>query len=178
MVIREAIKIAYKKGYRVSDDGILYGLKGAPIVVRRRGNQRYPTFSVNVGKLTKSGVFGIPVHKFAAYCFYGDGSFQEGLVVRHINRDTCDISKENIKMGTPSDNNLDKPAEIRSYAARKARASQGYRAYNAKLCDDQVREIRVRYRNGDTARKLANEFGVSDVTIYNIVNKRRYIDVI
>lgn len=176
--IRKAIYIAYERGYRVTEDGRLINAEGRELVVKRRGKQRYPTFSLNDKRISKSGVFGIPVHRFAGYCFYGDKIFNKDLVLRHLDANTENISKENLVLGTHSDNNLDKPKSTRIRAAKKARSAQGYRPHNAKLEDAQVREIRARYNNGESGYSISEDYGVSAQTIYYIIKGKRYADVI
>lgn len=176
--MRKAISIALEKGYKMADDGVLIGMKGKPLKVRLRGKQRYPTFSVNVGDLTPSTVYGVPVHKFAAYWYYGEDSYVEGLVVRHLDGDTLNVSKENLVMGTHSENNLDKCPKVRRNAAIKARASQGSRPLNAKLTADQVRIIRERYANGESGYSISEDYGISGVTVYELIKRRKYADVI
>ncbi|MEK4360848.1 hypothetical protein NYE48_27965 [Paenibacillus sp. FSL M7-1455] len=177
MSMKEAIRLAYQKGYRVMDDGTLMGLKGKPLVVRKRGKQGYPTFSVNCGDLTPSGIYGIPVHKFAAYCFYGESTFCEGIVVRHLNANTEDVSKENIKLGTGADNEADKSPEDKSRVARIARAAQGFRALNAKFSDEEVVAIRARFASGESGASIALSLGVTRNCIYLIVKGVNYRDV-
>lgn len=172
----DIIRLAYEKGYRVSRDGKLYGMKGEELIVKKRGKQRYPTFSVNVGALTKSGVFGIPVHRFAAYCFYGEKMFEDGLVVRHLNGNVLDLRIENIKLGTNSENEHDKSAETRRRVGRIARAAQ-QRAMNSKFTDDEVREIRRRDDSGETGAAIARYLGVTRNCIYSIIKRRNYPNV-
>lgn len=175
--IRKAIYIAYEKGYRVKEDGTLIGIKGQPLVVKNRGNQRYPTFSVNVGSVTKSGVFGIPVHRFAGYCFYGDEIFNPKLCIRHLDADTENVSKQNLVLGTHSENEHDKPLEVRSRVGRIARSYQE-RANNSKFTDDEVREIRKRIANGERVLAVANELNVTRQCIHLIVKRRNYANVV
>lgn len=173
--LQKAIKIAYQKGYRVTHDGKLLGLKGNELTVKKRGKQRYPTFSVNVKDLTKSGVYGIPVHKFAAYCFYGDDVFKEGLVVRHLNANTLDISKENIILGTYSENERDKKKEVRIRVAKYARSKQ--RTWNRRFSDEDIRSIRSRIEKGETSASIARSFGVTKGCIHLIKKGENYADV-
>lgn len=175
--IRKAIYIAYEKGYRVTDDGVLVGLKGKPLTVRKRGKQRYPTFSVKVGENTGSGVFGIPTHRFAGYCFYGDKIFDADLCIRHLDANTENISKENLVLGTYSENEHDKSREDRIRVAKIARAAQG-RAMNSKFTDEQVREIRKRASDGETGADIARDLGVTRNCIYLIIKRRNYPNVI
>lgn len=175
MKLHDVIRLAYEKGYRATDDGKIIGLRGKELVLKLRGNQRYPTFPINVGNLTKSGVYGIPAHKFAAYCFYGEEAFKPGIVVRHLNGNTLDISRKNIALGTYSDNEADKPKEVKTRVAKIARAAQGRRPFNAKLTDDQVRFIRA--RTDLNGQQLADMFGVTRTTIADIRKGKKYADV-
>lgn len=170
---------AVDRGYSVSEDGEMFGPKGK-IKVSLYGKQRYPTFSTNWGS-----VFGIPVHMFAAYVFYGSLLFDKTKVVRHLNGLTLDFSKSNIVLGTPSENELDKDKETRVRSAKAGRASQGIRPSNSKLTDGQVREIKEffnilqgrRAGQGDVI-SLALRMGVSSVVLYKIKNGEYYKDVI
>lgn len=172
MSLKDAILTAYEKGYRVTDDGILIGMKGKPLRMACSGNQFYPTFSVSGVKSVnnKYGVFGIPVHKFAAYCFYGSESF-DAECVRHLNGNVLDVSMDNIALGTRSENELDKDPEVRRAVAKKARAAQGHRPSNAKFSDAEVRYIRQSAKNG---QELAEQFGVTRQAIYLIRKKKNY----
>lgn len=167
-----AILTAYDKGYRVTDNGVLVGLQGRPLSIAKRGKQKYPTFSVagvpNINN--KYGVFGIPIHKFAAYCFYGESMF-DSECVRHKNGNVLDISKENIALGTHSENQLDKSPEIRRSAASKARKSQGYRPLNAKLSDSEAEEVKT---SKEKSSVLASKYKVSRQTIWNIRTGKKY----
>lgn len=173
----ERILEAVERGYTVNEQGEFFGPKGK-LTIKKSGKQRYPTFSTNWGGF----VFGIPAHIFAAYVFYGDDAFQEGIVVRHLNADTEDLSKNNIVLGTHSENNLDKPSEARSRAAKKARAAQGKTPTNAKLTQDQVQEV-IDFYEGLEGKKagnglvaaLANKLGVSRTVLQNIKNGESYV---
>lgn len=173
----KAIEFAFKKGYRVTDSGDLIGLIGKPLSVKLSGTQRYPTFSVagfdGVGN--KYGVYGIPIHKYAAYCFYGDEA-KSSECVRHLNGNTLDFSKENIALGTHQQNEYDKVAKVRSNSARKARAAQGYRAKNSKFSTDQVEYIRNSYP-AKSYKEIAEEFNVTPQCIFLIVKRKNYSDI-
>lgn len=172
---QQRIVEAYERGYGVTECGKLHSFKG-PLKVKRHGKQRYPTFSTNW-----QGVFGVPVHLFAAYVFYGEKAFEEGIVVRHLDGDTENISKSNIVLGTHSENNLDKPKEVRIAAAKKARAAQGKTPKNAKLSLENVKEIREIYKNRGGVKmpngftsSLADKFGVSKTIIHKVVKGEHY----
>ena len=169
---------AVERGYTVNEHGEFFGPKGK-LSIRKSGKQRYPTFSTNWGGY----VFGVPAHMFAAYIFYGEECFEEGIVVRHLNADTEDLSKQNILLGSYSDNEHDKSSEKRSEVARKARAAQGKSSFSAKLTNEAVREIREFYStlegkkapNG-ALKALADKYNVSPTVIINVKNGVYYVE--
>lgn len=111
---------AYERGYRVSENGILIGVDGKEIKYAYSEKIRYPRFSVWVGKEnSKDGYVKIPVHRFAAYCFFGESLFDFPLV-RHLNGNVLDFSKENLALGDSRENQLDRAVESRKASARKA----------------------------------------------------------
>lgn len=113
------LKEAYERGYHVTEDGVLHGFRKI-LKIKLCGKQKYPTFSTNWG----GRVYSLPIHYLAAYSFYGDAVFDPNLVVRHMDGNVLNISKENIKLGTHSENNMDKPAHVRSRSASIARRTQ------------------------------------------------------
>lgn len=175
---QQRIVEAVARGYTIVN-GILYGKRG-PLKVGLAGSQRYPTFTTN----WNGRVYGIPVHQFAAYCYFGQEAFK-AKQIRHLNGNTLDFSRKNIALGTVSENQLDKPIATRTNAAKVARASQGVSSLNRKLTDDEVRLIRGFYKqfNGRKASngsitKLATELGVSRQTISNAFKGIRYSHVL
>jgi hypothetical protein len=170
----KAAVIAYEKCFRVTESGDFYGTKGKKNLTLRKG-QRYPSFAITI--YPKETVT-VNVHKFAAYCFYGDKAFQKGMQVRHINGDVLDISKKNIKMGTPRENVLDIPDEIRKRTTMIAcKASLPVQRF---FSDDEVRNMRfMRNEQKIKFKDLALLFGdVDPSTVRKICNRQRYRDVI
>jgi len=100
------VKLAHEKGYRVTENGKLVNPKGKLLKISLNSN--YP----QMGILFEGKVSTIYVHKLAAYCFYGEESFSAECV-RHKNGNKLDLSKENILLGTYSENELDKDSEVR-----------------------------------------------------------------
>ena len=172
---QQRIVEAVARGYYIVD-GLLFS-KRQLLSIKRCGTQRYPTFSTNWGGL----MYSVPVHQFAAFFYYGAKSFNPKLCVRHRDGNTENFKKSNIILGTPSENNLDKPSHIRIKAAKMARAAQGSTPTNAKLSPDQVREIRDAYNelNGKKApngftKNLCDKYGVSRTVICKVVNHEYY----
>jgi hypothetical protein len=176
---KQRIVEAYQRGYRVTPDGKIFGPKGE-LKVSKSPKQRYPTFGTNWGGC----VYGIPVHQFAAYCFYGDDYLLSGKVVRHLDANTLNFSQANIALGTGSDNEHDKPASVRQNSARLARAAQGFTPINAKLNENQVREVRQIYAEASgkklpngACQALVSRLGVSRTVLHKIKNGEYYPNV-
>lgn len=155
-------RIAYKKGYAISKDGIVFSFNGEKITLldNKRG---YFYFNIrNNGKVTK-----ILVHRFQAFIKFGDSIYNNGIVVRHLNGDSHDNSYDNIEIGTQQDNNLDILPEIR---AKKAYyASRG----NVKYDDELVKQIRFEHSNGASYGELMKKYNIkSKGTISNIIKNR------
>lgn len=166
----QRMREAKDRGYSVTEEGVLFGPKGCALSVKKSQKQNYPTFSTNWG----GRVYGLPVHKFAAYFFFGESAFQAECV-RHLNGDRLDFSRGNLALGTHRENELDKPPEVRRNSAIKARSAQGVAAKNRKLSMEEVKEVRATYGQQRGATKLAADFGVSRTTIYKIVRGEIYV---
>lgn len=86
---------------------------------------------------------------------------------RHLDGNPANNRLSNLKWGTKVENESDK--------RRHGTSNVGPRNGQAKLNVDQVAEIRRRYAvGGVTQLALAREFGVSDGTICNIIQGKRY----
>jgi len=167
------------RGYYVTDEGEVFGPKGK-LSLNSKNQNGYPMYSTN----WEGEVFGVPMHKLAAVCFYGAKVFEEGVHVRHLDGDKFNLSKTNIVLGTASENELDKPEEQRSATAKIARAAQGFTPTNAKLTPEQVLEVRDFYKSLDgkkagngVVKALCEKLGVSRTVLCNIKNGEYYTNV-
>jgi len=92
-------------------------------------------------------------------------------VLRHLNDDPADNRVENLAWGTYHDNNMD--------AIRNSKIQQGSARYNAKLTEDNVREIRRLYATGEfSLQELALRFGVSVGIIHRMVRRKNWKHVL
>lgn len=91
-----------------------------------------------------------------------NGPIPKGLLVCHHcdNRRCCNPS--HLFLGTHKDNSQD--------AVKKGRIPKGELRWNSKLTDDQVLEIRKRYRPYRGVSKLAGEFGIDPKHLWAIAN--------
>jgi hypothetical protein len=98
------------------------------------------------------------VHILVAEAFVGPKPFK-GAVVRHKDGKSSNNAASNLQWGTHLENEMD-----------KKRHGTWNSRYGGKLTDEKRKEIRTRAANGESQRKLAEEFGVSRPTITRLVN--------
>lgn len=159
------IVLAYEKGYRVTEDGRITSHKGRELSKKIPNGARYPKISLMLDGKRQT----ILAHRFAAYCFFGDKLFKDGIQVRHLNGDRADISFDNIALGTAKDNDADKSPEARKRSTDAViKASTGRPPVNRLLNDSQVSEIKEKLDMSVRGSVLAREYGVSDAIISNI----------
>jgi len=166
----------FRKGYRLiaHTDGTIgiFGLKGQ--VRRLTLNPRgYLQFSSTLHGRSRP----VLVHKFVAYCKYGDALF-EAECVRHLDGNAVNNSWGNIAIGTLRENMADMTVENRT------RGGKIGAALTRKLTDDQVRSIRYwcnRFHpeTGElfTNAALARIYGVNSGVISQVTSRRRYVNV-
>lgn len=149
----EAIKLAFRKGYRVTENGEVVNATGkvrALQIRRRRTDARY-VFNIAIPGGRR---FPVPVHKLQAYQKYGEDSLAEGIVARHLDGDAFNNRPDNIALGSVLDNIMDRPAVERSSHALKASLSQQHARTDWDL-------IEKDHRDGRGFKKLSQKYGVS-----------------
>ena len=122
------------------------------------------------------GVFGVDgrrvrkAHRVAYELTYGE--IPAGNVVRHMCGNPPCVNPYHLRTGTHVNNGIDRRA--------MGREPVGESRSNAKLTDDQAREIYNRYhRKGESVSRIALEFdGVSAGTIYSLVRGRSWRSIV
>jgi hypothetical protein len=150
-------EIIIKRGYVVTEDGMLLNPKGA-----RVGNidkQGYVQSSIRIGK--KVAVFY--AHRLQAFQKYGDKLFVDGVVTRHINGNSLDNSWNNIVIGSHSENMMDIPEQIRIKKAKHA--SSFLKKYN----NDEIIDF---YNTCKSYKKTMDKFGISSKGTLNYILKK------
>ncbi len=105
--INAAIRYAADRGYTVDQCGNVYGPANAQLKLLQKRHTRMIYLSFSVGD-TK-----VKVHRFVAYLKYGRRALRKGVHVRHRDGDNFNNSWDNVLIGTQSQNELDKPIELR-----------------------------------------------------------------
>jgi hypothetical protein len=100
------------------------------------------------------------------------GPIPAGLYVLHRCDNPPCVNPAHLFLGTQTTNMRD--------CSRKGRArggTRGEQSGNAKLTEAAIREIRERYRSGQTQVALAKAFGVGQTTVSGIVTRRAWAHV-
>ena len=103
------------------------------------------------------GTHGVPVHQLVAHTFLGE--CPAGKEVLHNNGNPKDNRVENLRYGTRTENILDVYKEGGRWR---------------KLSVEDVYDIRFRFLCGYRGSEIAKLYGVSQITVSNIKNRRIY----
>lgn len=162
----EVIRYAHLSGYTVTDGGAVISPALKVRKVRRHSKESpYLCFSLY---FTDGKVHRVMVHRLQAFQKFGESIFDPALVVRHRNNQALDNSKENVILGTPTDNAQDIPYELRCRASRVAHA--GRRQFPTYV----IRYIWDAIRAGCLYTEIASVLGVAASTIRGIAYGTRY----
>lgn len=111
-----------------------------------------------------------PAHRVAWELLYGE--IPEGMLVLHKCDNKCCVRPGHLYIGTQKDNVRDIFDRNRMPGKHKRRPKPGHLH---KLSVEQVKEIRIRYANKESStRKLAKEYGVAQVTIWDIISRNSW----
>lgn len=162
----QALKLAYRKGYRIQKDGTLVNaadrkLQGS---VKDSKGTRYRHFHVKFEGVS----FPIAFHKLQAYQSFGDSIFDEKVHIRHLDGNSLNNARANISLGSKSENEQDKDPVIRSQVARNAGLTN--RDYTRKAKADGLRNLGYSYA------AISRELGINKSTLsywYSKTAKKR-----
>lgn len=147
-------KLAYDKGYRINNTGEIISprnkkLKPYYISIYKNFNFRYNGKSYNC-----------KVHRLQAYQKYKDEIYKNNIVVRHLDGNPNNNHRDNIEIGSYSDNMFDVQQEIR--INRSSKANLKYNHEN----------IIKDYNLGMTYLEIMDKYGISSKgTVSFIINK-------
>lgn len=134
----------------------------------RRAEQPNGLGYLVVGAIFNQQKFSVGAHRLVFRHFFGE--VPDGLIVNHKNGIGADNWPGNLEAMTQSANIL--------HSLYVLGLGKGPKPSLQKVTDEQVREIRRRRGNDESAAKLAAEFGVTRQSIWDIAGKRARGDVI
>jgi|TARA_S200002703_G_scaffold157623_1_gene165974 hypothetical protein len=151
-------KIAYNKGYRVTNEGDAINSNNKKVGYIL--NSGYEHFTINY----ETKHLKVATHRLQAYQKYGLQIYKQGVVVRHLNNNRFDNSKKNIAIGTHRENSLDIPKQKRIEMARHA---------GTKYSQEKINQIKDFYKKCRSYKETMNVFSLtSKGTLHHIINKR------
>lgn len=170
--------------YEVSSRGQVRSFKGAAIRVlttHKAGGLRAPHRAhLNVGLCINGSAKTFQVHRLVAIAFLGQPPSPEHQV-NHRNGRPNDNRVENLEWVLPSENAAHaKRLKLAARGARHGRYTKpdstprGSLHWATKLTEEDVRDIRRRYSEGEPQAALADEYGVTRPRITNIINRRSW----
>jgi hypothetical protein len=104
----------------------------------------------NVG-LVGGEVYPVEVHRLLAFEKFGEAAFAEGIQVRHLDNNSLNNSWDNIVLGTPTQNAMDRPKED-----RQAHAALG----NQQFTEEFIHQLRLDHTSGLGYKKLRAKYGI------------------
>lgn len=148
--------IASRRGFTVSEEGLLYNPKGEQV-----GNYVDSNGYFNANLRTKKrNTNMLKVHRLQAYQKYGNKLFEEGIQVRHLDGNKENNTWNNIAIGTQSENQMDIPKQIR--IKRALTASSNIRKYNKE-------EVKKFHRVSKSYKRTMEKFNISSKGTLNYI---------
>ena len=157
--------VGFEEWYEVSTLGRVKRLKAGPgtragrVLKPLRGVKGYSQVGMNTGGKCK----GCFVHHLVLTAFIGPRP--SGEEARHLNGRRNDNRLENLKWGTPKQNQADRVTHKTS--------NRGEAHPHAKLSDADVGRMRRLRADGWSCEKLANRFSLNESYVYKVVKMQR-----
>lgn len=107
----------------------------------------------------------LAAHRIAWALWHGRWP-EEGKFICHSCDTPACVNPSHLWLGTPQQNSADRDVKGR-----------GKRPSRAKLTPSEVQEIRARRALGETLWGIAGDYGISDRTVYDIVERRTWAHV-
>ncbi len=144
MKLTDAVRLAFAKGYRVNQQGNVFSPVGRQrrLQVNRSSETHYFRFNISDGNGKTAPV---AVHKLVAFQKFGEASFTPGVHTRHRDNNSFNNRPENILLGTPTENSLDRPV-----LERRKHAAKGFQKHTAET----IAMLRAEHANGVSYKTL------------------------
>jgi HNH endonuclease len=147
------------KGDYVVKDGKIYKKTS-------KGLKRCGTYDKDgyrqVGLRIGDYVYTVKEHRLLYAYYHGLGKLDDNLTINHINGKKDDNRKENLEQVTQSENN------IHSLKMGLRKPPKGEKHVNAKLTEEQARQIKRMLNAGINHIEIAKKLGVSYFCVFNI----------
>lgn len=157
-------EIAYNKGYYVVE-GKVFNKNGKELKLKTCTNG-YLCFSIHYQSKNKINIF---VHQLVAYQKFGERYLEKDIVARHLDGNKLNNSRNNIEIGTLSQNQLDRPAkERRKYSIEAA-------TQNRRFTDSELLAIRDLHKETKSYSTVMKKFNISSKGTLAYILKTQYV---
>ena len=163
MKLKEDILLAVEKGYKVTEEGDVLSPRGKRKLFKDRTGRYYfsiKRFNGQVGK--------IYVHRLQGYQKFGDKIFNPEFQIRHFDGNEINNSNVNILIGTPSQNMMDIPADVRQTHAKLASS------YKRRFTDEEIAKMRKEVKDGATCKEIREKYKLAKSVYHYIIRKPVY----
>jgi hypothetical protein len=156
------VVLAYEKGYRVKNGEVVSPFSGNARNLGIHARRNYKRYRFSIRDAAGKKVYPVEVHKLVAYQKYGDKMFEPGIQVRHLDNNSLNNLEDNVAIGTKSENEMDKPKEVRQRTS--VNAATAIRKFTD-LEMDEIRKFHTSYK------ETMEEFDItSKGTLHYILN--------
>lgn len=161
--------VGYEGKYEVSDKGRVYSIKYGTIMFQSK-KKCTATYECRTVKLQNEGnIKGFGVHRLVALAHIPNpNNLPE---VDHIDNDPTNNNKNNLQWSTKGD-------QIRWAYERGRDRKGGDKAHTAKFTNEQVKELRLKYKNGVRFFELKKQYSISETSLCSIIKNKTYKDAI
>jgi hypothetical protein len=160
---KEAVLLAYQKGYRVIDGRVL-SPRG---IWRKLQKDRKGYWTLGMRLSNPRSQIPIGVNVMVAYQKFGDKILEDGIVVRHLDGNSQNNLDYNIAIGTQSENVMDNKPEVRMKVAINAASKKRI------FTDAEMNLIREENKNGANYPTLMKKYDISSKgTLWHILNNK------
>lgn len=169
---KKAVIKAHEMGYRIISN-VIFNPKGKPVkgnvnISTSKGTKSYyHSFSIKDAQKTAT----VRVHQLVAYQNFGNDFLQEGIHIRHLDGNSLNNNPDNIVLGTPHENAMDRSPEARRESA--IIASKHIHKFKNK---DALKEFLTDRVNGMSYRELGIKWRLNKSTLSCLFNQAEYIE--
>jgi len=161
--------VGYEGLYQASNMGRIYSIKYSTIMFQstKKVSDDYICKTVKLQK--DANIKGFGVHRLIALTFIPNP--ENKPEVDHIDNNPSNNQASNLQWATKGD-------QTRWAYERGRDRKGGDKAHTAKLTNEQVKELRLKYKNGVTYSELKKQYQISESSLSNIIKNRTYKDAI
>ncbi len=132
------------------------------------GQNPIPYYVFNVG-IGNSKRYPVKVHRLLAFQLFGEDALKNSIHTRHLDGNSLNNTPQNIRLGTGSENAMDRcPKERRLHAQKASRSASRH-------TDETWAEVRADHKAGLGYKKLKLKYGISPSSLsYQLSKTGKY----